>query len=119
MTCFVPHSIPRKLPFLPEFQNNLQLTLPNVTVKKLFRGKVAVAQKSLSKASERIENAEKTLSIPHDIKVQGRVLVIDDAIGSGATLNAVAQKLLHQGATEVFGYAVVGSYKGFEVLHQV
>lgn len=117
--CFVPHSIPRKVQFLPELEIQLNLQLPTVNVHKLFFGNVPVAQKSLSKTSERIENAQKTFAIPYGTKIKGSVLLIDDAVGSGATLNAIANMLLSAGAKKIIGYAIVGSYMGFEVLPQV
>ena len=117
--CFIPHSIPRKTQFLPELRKLLNLSMPEIKVKKLFFGDVPVAQKSLSKISERIENAENTMSIPMQNISNKRILLIDDALGSGATLNCVAIKLLGRGAKKVFGYAIVGSYKGFDVIAQV
>jgi predicted amidophosphoribosyltransferase len=49
-----------------------------------------------------------------------KVLLIDDAIGSGATLNETAMKLKETGmAKEVIGFAIVGSMKGFEVIREV
>ena len=116
---YVPHSIPRKVQFLPELKKILGFSIPEVRTKKLFFGDVPVAQKSLSKVSERIENAEATMSVPiQDLSGQS-ILLIDDALGSGATLNALSKKLLSRGAKDVTGYAVVGSYKGFEVISQV
>ena len=48
------------------------------------------------------------------------MLLIDDAVGSGATLNETAKKLKQQfGVAQVFGYAVVGSLKGFPVISEV
>jgi predicted amidophosphoribosyltransferase len=47
------------------------------------------------------------------------VLIIDDAVGSGATINEIAQKLKARGAKKVIGFAIVGSYKGFEVIKEV
>jgi len=48
------------------------------------------------------------------------VLLIDDAVGSGATLNETAKKLKLSGmAKKVIGFAIVGSMKGFEVIREV
>lgn len=48
------------------------------------------------------------------------LLLIDDAVGSGATLNETAKKLKQMGiAKRVYGFAVVGSLKGFEVIREV
>jgi len=65
-----------------------------------------------SKLADRVENAKKTLYVTENVPWQ-RVLLIDDAVGSGATLNEVAHKLKSQFATTfVAGFAIVGSYKG-------
>lgn len=114
---YVPHSIPRKIPFLKEYRDNLNLSLPEISIIKVFAGKVPIAQKSLSKLSERVENASSTIFAPkldHKFK---NILIIDDALGSGATINELARKLKKKG-TKIFGYAIVGSYKGFEVIQE-
>lgn len=116
---WVPHSIPRKLPFLKELKRNLKLNLPEIEIIKIYSGDVPIAQKSLSKIEERIQNAEKTIVVvPTEIKARN-ILLIDDAVGSGATLNEVAAKLKFKGAKHIIGYAIVGSYKGFEVIREV
>lgn len=115
---FVPHSIPRALPFLKEYRALLNLDLPEIRIVKAFSGDVPIAQKSLSKLEERIENARETIVVFDQRLKYSSVLVIDDAVGSGATMNEIARKLRSQ-ASNVIGYAVVGSYKGFEVLKEV
>jgi len=116
---FAPHSIPRKISFLKEYERLLDLGFPTIKLVKLFSGDVPIAQKSLSKLTERVENAEKTIFVRDShLSKYKRILLIDDAVGSGATINQTALKLSTFGAT-VFGYAIVGSYKGFEVIKEV
>ncbi len=117
---FLPHSIPRRIQFLKELRKNLKLNLPEVELVKAYVGKIPVAQKSLASLEERIENARKTIMIG-DLKNRFEsVLLIDDAVGSGATLNETAKKLKEAGmAKKVIGFAVVGSMKGFEVIREV
>jgi hypothetical protein len=115
---FVPHSVPRLVPFLTVIRQELQLHLPEIKLEKIYQGEVRVAQKSLSKIEERIENAQKTIIISEHTEYK-RVLLIDDAVGSGATFNEVAKKLKAQSVQFVAGFAVVGSYKGFEVIQEV
>jgi len=115
---FVPHSVPRLVPFLTVIKQELRLQLPEIKLEKIYQGEIRVAQKSLSKIEERIENAQKTIVIVEQIPYK-RVLLIDDAVGSGATFNEVAKKLKAQGTFYVAGFAVVGSYKGFEVIQEV
>ena len=117
---FTPHSIPRKIAFLKEFKRYLALPYPSAGLKKIFSGKAPVAQKSLSKLADRIENANNTIFLTKEAGVFKRVLVIDDAVGSGATLNAIAMKLKTQANTEfVCGFAVTGSMKGFDVISEI
>ena len=116
---FTPHSIPRKIPFLKEFEKSLSMAVPTIQLLKVFSGKTPIAQKSLKKLSDRIENAESTLFLKEQVLVYKRILVIDDAVGSGATLNVIAKKLKTKGAKFVCGFAVTGSLKGFEVLNEI
>ena len=117
---WAPHSLPRQLPFLKEFRRILNLPYPEVVLNKAYSGEIPVAQKSLSKLEERIENARQTIFV-RKVPVQAkRVLIIDDAVGSGATLNEIASKLKSSHSVKsVFGYAIAGSYKGFEVIREV
>lgn len=48
------------------------------------------------------------------------VLLIDDAVGSGSTLNQIAEKIKNKEvAKKVTGLAIVGSFKGFDVITDV
>ncbi len=115
---FAPHSIPRTLQFLKEYRRLLAVRLPDIPLLKIFSGEVPIAQKSLSKLSERIENARQTIYIKDLNFPYQRILIIDDALGSGATMNEIARKLHHPDRV-VIGYAVVGSYKEFEVIREI
>jgi predicted amidophosphoribosyltransferase len=116
---WVPHSIPRKVPFLKEVEKNLNLNLPKIEVKKAYSDGFPIAQKSLSKLEERIINARETMMlIPMEIKHKN-VLIIDDAVGSGATLVEIAKKLKDRRVKKIIGFSIVGSYKGFEVIKEV
>jgi len=117
---FIPHSIPRKLPFLKYLREQLNLSLPIVDLAKAYSGEIPVAQKSLSKLEDRIINARETIFIKDNEIPYKNVLLIDDAVGSGATLNETAKKLKENyGIIKVYGYAIVGSYKGFEVIKEI
>ena len=96
-------------------QTQLNLPLPLIEIKKIS-GIIPVPQKSLSKMEERIRNAENTFAIT-DRRAFRHVVLIDDAVGSGATLNQVAGKIRNKGVAQtVTGLAVVGSFKGFDVI---
>lgn len=119
---FLPHSIHRNIQLLSTIQKALNIPLPQI---KLFKitGEIPVPQKSLSKLSERIENAQKTIFVEfekQEMPFYKNLLLIDDAVGSGASLNEVACKCRKKKiAKNIWGLAFVGSFKGFEVLHEI
>ena len=51
----------------------------------------------------------------------GNILLIDDAVGSGATLNETARKIKSKGliSGKIIGLAITGSFKGFDVISEV
>lgn len=117
---FAPHSIPRKISFLNMYKQFLDLKIPCSTMKKIFVNNIPIAQKSLSKLSDRIENAENTIFTLKENNAFKRVLIIDDAVGSGATLNIIASKLKNESGIEfACGFAITGSLKGFEVINEI
>ena len=112
---FVPPTIRREVQLMKFMQTQLNIPLPLVEIKKIS-GIIPVPQKSLSKMEERIRNAENTFAIT-DRRAFRHVVLIDDAVGSGATLNQVAGKIRNKGVAQtVTGLAVVGSFKGFDVI---
>jgi predicted amidophosphoribosyltransferase len=95
------------------------LPLKKIGIVKI-RSDIVVPQKTLSKIGDRIENAKGTFFID-DKGSYNNILLIDDAVGSGATLNVVAGKIrqakLNRG--KIIGLAITGSYKGFDVISEV
>ncbi len=117
---FLPHSILRKVQFLKEYAKRSQVSLPKIDMTKAYHGKIRVAQKTLGKLEERIKNARETIFIDQITARYHHVLLIDDAVGSGATLNETAKKIKKMGiAQKVYGFAVVGSIKKFEIIREV
>jgi len=117
---YIPHSIPRKIQFLKEFAKKLSLPFPEITLSKAYPGNIRVAQKTLSRLADRIENARGTIFVKNPQLRFKSILLIDDAVGSGASLNETAKKIKESGmAKKVYGFAVVGSMKGFEVIREV
>jgi hypothetical protein len=115
---YVPPTIKRETQLMHYLRNAISLNVPEITIQKIS-GIIPVPQKSLSKMEERITNANNTFAVfekhPYDT-----VLLIDDAVGSGATLNQIAKKLLDKKvAKKVIGLAIVGSFKGFDVITDV
>ncbi len=115
---FVPPTIKREVQIMKFIQTHLHISLPSVTIKKLS-GIIPVPQKSLPKLEERIRNAENTFAIS-DQRQFNHLILIDDAVGSGSTLNQIAEKVKNKKvAVKVTGLAVVGSFKGFDVITDV
>jgi phosphoribosylpyrophosphate synthetase len=116
---FLPPTIPRKVQFMKELEFNLKIIHPRINFAKAYPGPIPVAQKSLSKLEQRVVNARQTIFIKSNV-LYSNVLLIDDAVGSGATLNETAKKLrkFHE-VKHVYGFTIVGSYKGFEVISEL
>lgn len=115
---FVPPTIRREVQIMKFIQSSLKLSLPVIDIKKLS-GIIPVPQKSLSKLDERIRNAENTFAVTEQRKFN-HVVLIDDAVGSGSTLNQIAEKIKNKGIAEkITGLAIVGSFKGFDVITDV
>ncbi len=115
---FVPWTIDRKVQFMNELERGLKLNIKKIDISKV-RGEIAVAQKSLSKIDERIENARNTMVVTEKNHFQN-ILLIDDAVGSGATLNEIARQIKQKKiAKKIIGLAITGSFKGFDVISEV
>ena len=119
---FIPASVPRKLQFMQEFAEKLAIPLRSFQLVKSYKGDIIVAQKSLSRLEERIANARETIFTKSLLPINAKnILLIDDAVGSGATLNETAKKLHPANLTKkkIVGFAIVGSIKGFEVIQEI
>ncbi len=115
---YVPPTIKRSIQIMDFFEKNLGIHLPQIKVQKI-RNNIVIPQKALSKLAERIENAKKTFYIGKNTSYN-KILILDDAIGSGATINEIALKIKAAGlAEEIYGLSVTGSFKGFEVISEI
>ena len=112
---FVPPTIRREVQIMKYLETHLKVNLPKINIQKIS-GIIPVPQKSLNKIEERISNAENTFSVTETVKYR-HLLLIDDAVGSGSTMNQIAGKIKQKGiAKKITGLAVVGSFKGFDVI---
>ena len=67
-------------------------------------------QKSIPELKERIRNAEETFRVSHPKTMSKNLLLIDDFIGSGATVSAIARKCKRKRIAEkVYAAALVGT----------
>ncbi len=120
LICYIPPTIDRKTQFMDVLRNALKLDLLEIKAIKVPSPN-KVPQKTLRKLEDRITNAQKTIAVNPNQLVDSNVLIIDDANGSGATMNETAAKIKNIATKKVkiFGYSVVGSYKGFDVISEV
>lgn len=116
---FVPPTVKREIQFMKELEKQLAIPSRTLSVTKI-KTEIIVPQKTLSKLEDRIENAKKTI-IVDDKKVYKNVLLIDDAVGSGATMNETAKQIknINLVSGKIIGLAITGSFKGFDVISEV
>ncbi len=115
---YVPPTIPRKVQIMEFLEKKLNIQLPLIKVEKI-KTKITIPQKALSKIFERIANAQNTFLVKPQKKYK-HILIIDDAVGSGATINEIALKIKEKKIAEkISGVAITGSYKGFEVISEL
>lgn len=116
---FIPPTVKREVQFMKELEKQLRLPVRIVSVAKL-RTDIVVPQKTLSKLEDRIENANHTIVVD-DTNEYRNILLVDDAVGSGATLNETSRQIKNKNLThgKIVGLAITGSFKGFDVISEV
>lgn len=116
---FIPPTVKRDLQFMKVFENNLKFKQKRIKIVKI-KTDIMVPQKTLSRIEERVENAKATFAIDEQ-SIFTNILLIDDAVGSGATLNEVAKKIKDKSICtgEIIALAITGSFKGFDVISEV
>lgn len=115
---FIPWTVKREVQFIRELEKGLNLNKARLKIEKV-KTDISVPQKTLAKLIDRVENAQNTIVVT-DIGKYGTALLIDDAVGSGATLNEVARQIKEKGiAKKVIGLSITGSFKGFDVVSEV
>lgn len=88
---FVPPTIPREKQIMRVLEEELAIALPKINIHKVFN-EVPVAQKSRLSKESRAINAESSFMIPQQAKYK-HLLLIDDIMTTGITLNTIAQKI--------------------------
>lgn len=116
---FIPPTVKREIQFMRELEKQLRLPVRTISVAKL-RTDIIIPQKTLPKLEDRIENAKHTI-IVDDTKRYRNALLIDDAVGSGATMNETARQIRNRALVrgEIIGLAITGSFKGFDVISEI
>jgi len=115
---FIPPTVKREVQFMKELERHLNSVLPSLSIVKI-KTEITVPQKTLSKLDDRVENARRTI-IVEEKRIYDNILLIDDAVGSGSTLNETAAQLKRQSEKSIIiGLAITGSFKGFDVISEV
>jgi chorismate mutase len=116
---FIPPTVKRDVQLMKVLEERLHLPVRTLSVAKI-KTQITVPQKTLPKLEDRIENARRTI-IVEDLKKYRNILLIDDAVGSGSTLNETAKQIKTRKLTRgnVIGLAITGSFKGFDVISEV
>lgn len=116
---FIPPTVKRQVQFMKELEKYLDLAIPKISLVKV-KTDVSVPQKTLNKLEDRIQNAASTI-IVDERKSYNNILLIDDAVGSGATLNETARQIKEKKVCKgkVIGISITGSFKGFDVISEV
>jgi DNA-binding Lrp family transcriptional regulator/hypoxanthine-guanine phosphoribosyltransferase len=116
---FIPPTVKREVQFMKELENYSNLNLKKINLVKV-KTEIAIPQKTLNKLEDRMENAEKTIIVDDKGRYQN-ILLVDDAAGSGATLNVTAKQIRERGicSGKIIGLAITGSFKGFDVISEV
>ncbi len=116
---FIPPTVKRELQLVRQIQKRLNLDKRILPISKI-KTPVSVPQKTLNKLADRVINAQETITIDN-VGTYRNILLIDDAVGSGATLNETAKKIRQKEicSDKIIGLAITGSFKGFEVISEV
>lgn len=115
---FAPPTVKRDIQIMKLLEKECSFGLRVVAIEKL-KTEIIVPQKTLSKLQDRIINAKTTMLVTEKTTFK-KVLLVDDAVGSGSTLNEIAKQLKDKKICKiVIGLSITGSFKGFEVLNEV
>ena len=115
---FVPPTVKRDIQIMKLIEEECSFDLSILKIEKI-KTPIIVPQKTLSKLNDRVQNARNTMLVTEK-KSFNRILLIDDAVGSGSTLNEIAKQIKEKGiANHITGLALTGSFKGFDILNEV
>ncbi|MDP2946921.1 MAG: hypothetical protein Q8N88_02300 [Nanoarchaeota archaeon] len=116
---FIPPTVKREVQLMKELENNLDFKIGKIDITKI-KTPITVPQKTLSKLEDRVENAKMTFIVGEKVFYKN-ILLIDDAVGSGATLNEIAAQIKERKIAKgkIVGLAITGSIKGFDVISEV
>ena len=91
-------------------KKRLALNIPIINAQK-NSSLLPIQQKNLKRLKDKIIHAKKSIEI-EKTEAYKKVLIIDDVLDSGASINEVAKKLIQQKlTTEVYAFTVVANVK--------
>lgn len=116
---YIPPTVKREQQLMKQLEKRLNLDIRKVKTVKI-KTPIIVPQKTLGKLEDRVVNARETIVVD-DTGQYNNILILDDAVGSGATLNETAKKIRQKGICKgkIIGLAITGSAKGFDVISEV
>lgn len=116
---YIPPTVKREVQLMKVLEKGLKENIRSIKLSKI-KTEIIVPQKTLNKLSDRIENAKNTFALEENT-VFDNILLIDDAVGSGATMNEIAGKIKSKNICrgQIFGLAITGSFKGFDIISEV
>lgn len=115
---FVPPTLQRPSQLMTKLDNGIAKQVPRIKTHKVG-ARILIAQKTLKSLEDRVLNAAQTFIVESQ-KQYNNVLIIDDALGSGATINEIAKQIKQKGiARDCYGLVIVSSPSGYEVINEV
>lgn len=114
---FVSPTIQRQSQLMTKLDSSIAVEIPRIKVHKVG-ARILIAQKTLKSLEDRVLNAAQTFIVESQHKYDN-ILIIDDALGSGATLNEIAKQIKQKGiARNCYGLVLVSSPSGYEVINE-
>lgn len=115
---FVSPTLQRPSQLMTKLDNGIAKQVPRIKVYKVG-AKILIAQKTLKSLEDRILNAAQTFIVESQFQYDN-VLIIDDALGSGATINEIARQIRQKKiGRNCYGLVLVSSPSGYEVINEV
>jgi len=118
----VPWSIDRKNQLLGKLKKKLEkYNLPFLKIIKYYENNIPIPQKSIKSKYWRIKNAENTIFInDKNVSKYKKILLIDDFVGSWATLNITAKKIKEEWWKHIIWFSFVWSMDlKYEIINEI
>lgn len=118
----IPWSIDRKNQLLWILKNRLKdFQIDFLNIIKYYPNNISIPQKSIKSKSWRLKNASNTIFVNDEkVKKYSKILLIDDFVWSGATLNITAKKINELWWKNIIWFAFVWSLDlSYEVINEI